>query len=398
MDKNHTEERDATLRTPVRGRGFEEAVEAVATAPADMYPVVVKRSDGFIAGSHPSAIVELSSPGNPFESLDPGLWIGFVCYENGYAFESVTDGPTLEIPYAWFGRYDDVAYFDSASRFAPLHEPVSDGGGVAWDSSMDSHEWRAACELVREHLVAGDCYQMNLTRKLSCLAPCSPIDLALSIARTHPAVHAAYIATPRLQIVSASPETFLASDGHTVSTHPIKGTHEEAAALEASVKDAAENVMIVDMARNDLGRVCDEVHVDELLELQYHPGLVHLVSKVVGTIRDGVSPAEVFAACFPAASITGAPKPRVMQIIADIEAQPRGVYCGAIGYVDTRDNSMEFSVAIRTFVFDSGRVSFGAGGGITIASDPQSEFSETELKARALSECLARAARVQPRR
>jgi para-aminobenzoate synthetase component 1 len=154
-------------------------------------------------------------------------------------------------------------------------------------------------------------------------------------------------------------------------------------ALRASAKDRAENVMIVDLARNDLGRVCEpgSVRVPELCRLEAHPGLVHLVSTVRGELRPGVGLGGLVRATFPPASITGAPKPRVLQEIEDLEPVRRGVYCGAVGWVDTTRGRADLAVAIRTFVVAGGTTTLGIGAGITADSDPAAEWHETELKA-----------------
>jgi para-aminobenzoate synthetase component 1 len=209
-----------------------------------------------------------------------------------------------------------------------------------------------------------------------------------------PAPHATLLQLPLTNgpaaVVSASPERFLSWHGDTVETRPIKGTAAEADALEHSAKDHAENVMIVDLARNDLGRVCRtaSIHVPALCATERHPGLAHLVSTVRGARRDDVGRGALLRAMFPAASITGAPKPRVMQLIEDLEPVRRGVYCGAVGWIDARRDSGndegDLAVAIRTFTVAHGRTTLGVGGGIVADSDPGREWDETCLKARRL--------------
>ena len=191
-------------------------------------------------------------------------------------------------------------------------------------------------------------------------------------------------ATARASPSSALPPS--GSSGSTapsVETRPIKGTAVDAAALVASEKDRAENVMIVDLARNDLGRVCSpgSVVVRELCGVERHPGLVHLVSTVRGRRRPDVGLGALLRATFPPASITGAPKPRVMQAIEDLEPVPRGIYCGALGWFDADRDRADFAVAIRTFTCTPTATTFGVGAGITIDSDPGAEWAETELKA-----------------
>jgi len=210
--------------------------------------------------------------------------------------------------------------------------------------------------------------------------------------RHHPAPHAALLRFGDRAIVSASPERFLRRRGDAVETRPIKGTAGQRAVLERSAKDRAENVMITDLARNDLGRVCvpGSVAVPALCAAEAHPGLWHLVSTVTGRLRPGVGTGALVRATFPPASVTGAPKPRVLQAIEDLEPVTRGVYCGAVGWFGelhqpppghTSRSTLELNVAIRTFQILGGRTHLGVGGGITVDSDPAAEWRETELKA-----------------
>jgi para-aminobenzoate synthetase component 1 len=205
--------------------------------------------------------------------------------------------------------------------------------------------------------------------------------------RAHnPAPHEALVPVGDVVVVSASPERFLRVDGRRVVTRPIKGTSSDADALRSSAKDRAENVMIVDLARNDLGRVCEygSVDVPELCTLESHPGLFHLVSTVRGTLRSTVPTSELIRATFPPASVTGCPKPRVLQIIEELEPTRRGVYCGAVGFVDADRGVVDLNVAIRTFTVGADRTTLGVGAGIVADSDPAAEWEETELKARRL--------------
>jgi para-aminobenzoate synthetase component 1 len=187
-----------------------------------------------------------------------------------------------------------------------------------------------------------------------------------------------------VHVASASPERFLLREGRTVTSQPIKGTATTVAALLP--KDRAENVMIVDLVRNDLGRVCEwgSVEVPALCAVEHHPGLVHLVSTVRGTLRAGVGWPELLAATFPPGSVTGAPKEAALGVIGDLEPTGRGPYCGALGWVDADRCTGDLNVAIRTFWFDGGMVHLGTGGGITWDSDPDGEWEETVLKARRL--------------
>jgi para-aminobenzoate synthetase component 1 len=266
----------------------------------------------------------------------------------------------------------------------PWHGPAPD----AWVSSLDGPGFRAGVQAIRDEIAAGEVYQVNLTRRIS--APMPPggdiAALGAALAEGNPAPYAAVVRLPHLgcEVASASPERFLRRDGDLVSSAPIKGTAPEAAGLTA--KDRAENVMIVDLVRNDLGRVCEygSVEVPHLLELEQHPGLVHLVSTVTGRLRPGMGWAEAVGATFPPGSVTGAPKIAALQHIARLEPVPRGVYCGAVGWVDADRVCGDLNVAIRTFWVEDGSLHLGTGGGITWDSEPDDEWEETELKARRL--------------
>ncbi|MFG2348659.1 chorismate-binding protein [Streptomyces phaeochromogenes] len=268
-----------------------------------------------------------------------------------------------------------------------------------WTSSLDRAAYTAGVRRIREHIAAGDVYQANLCRVLSApVAPGADVDaLTALLARGNPAPYAGTIRLPGhdVEIATASPELFLRVSGTVVESGPIKGTgRTEADLLE---KDRAENVMIVDLVRNDLGRVCatGSVTVPDLCVVEKHPGLVHLVSTVRGELREGVGWPELLAAAFPPGSVTGAPKSSALRIIEALETAPRGPYCGGIGWVDADRGTGELAVGIRTFWIDraEGVLRFGSGAGITWGSDPEREWEETELKA---SRLLAVASGVYP--
>ncbi|MFR9792199.1 chorismate-binding protein [Streptomyces sp. MB22_4] len=276
-------------------------------------------------------------------------------------------------------------------RQAPVPAPVPGGWhGPAvgdWVSSLDRASYTAAVRRIRAHIAAGEVYQANLCRVLSApIAPDADVDALTSLlARGNPAPYAGTIRLPEhgVEIATASPELFLRRDGRTVESGPIKGTgRTEADLLE---KDYAENVMIVDLVRNDIGRVCatGSVTVPDLCVVEKHPGLVHLVSTVRGELRAGAGWPELLAAAFPPGSVTGAPKSSALRIIEALEPVPRGPYCGGIGWVDADRGTGELAVGIRTFWTDraEGVLRFGSGAGITWGSDPEGEWRETELKA-----------------
>ncbi|MEU6804253.1 chorismate-binding protein [Streptomyces neyagawaensis] len=281
-------------------------------------------------------------------------------------------------------RFSDV-------RHEPVPRPVPGqwrGPAVDdWTSSLDRAAYTAGVRRIREHIAAGEVYQANLCRVLSApVAADADVDaLTALLARGNPAPFAGTIRLPGhgVEIATASPELFLRVDGRSVESGPIKGTgRTEADLLE---KDYAENVMIVDLVRNDIGRVCatGSVTVPDLCVVEKHPGLVHLVSTVRGELDADAGWPELLAAAFPPGSVTGAPKSSALRIIDALETAPRGPYCGGIGWVDADRGTAELAVGIRTFWIDrpSGELRFGTGAGITWGSDPEAEWRETELKA-----------------
>ena len=255
----------------------------------------------------------------------------------------------------------------------------------AWTTSLDRAAFSAGVDTIRSAIAAGDVYQVNLTRRLS--APLPPgadiAALGAALGRGNPAPYAAVVRVPAAgcHVASASPERFLRRDGDVVASSPIKGTAADPSGFLP--KDRAENVMIVDLVRNDLGRVCEwgSVEVPMLCAVEHHPGLVHLVSTVIGRLRAGITWGDLVAATFPPGSVTGAPKLAALDHIARLETAPRGVYCGAVGWVDADARQGELNVAIRTFWAEDGQLHFGTGGGITWDSTPEGEWAETELKA-----------------
>ncbi|GLF96340.1 chorismate-binding protein [Streptomyces yaizuensis] len=262
----------------------------------------------------------------------------------------------------------------------------------AWNSSLDRAGYTAGVRRIREHIAAGEVYQANLCRVLSAPLPDpdrADVDaLTALLARGNPAPYAGTIRLPAhgVEIATASPELYLRRTGTTVESGPIKGTGRTAADLLE--KDHAENVMIVDLVRNDLGRVCatGSVTVPELCAVEPHPGLVHLVSTVRGELAPGQGWSALLAATFPPGSVTGAPKSSALRIIEALERAPRGPYCGGIGWVDADRGTGELAVGIRTFWIDrapgaGALLRFGTGAGITWGSDPEREWAETELKA-----------------
>ncbi len=268
-------------------------------------------------------------------------------------------------------------------------------------SNFTRHAYEAAVKRVIDYIRAGDIFQANLSQRFRAVLPegLTSFELYRRLRRCNPAPFAAYLRHGDIAIASASPERFLQLRGGQVETRPIKGTRPRGAtatedqmlstALIASEKDRAENVMIVDLLRNDLSRVCRDgsVSVRSLCALETFATVFHLVSTVTGDLRPGLGAVDLLRACFPGGSITGAPKIRAMQIIAELEPHRRGPYCGSIGYIGF-DGTMDTSIVIRTYVIRDRTVTFNAGGGIVADSRPDDEYNETLAKARALIAAL----------
>lgn len=295
-----------------------------------------------------------------------GRWAVVVTYEGQLTaarFRHWRPGPATEVAGRWIG-------------------PARTG----WTSSLDQTEYEAAVREVQARIGRGDIYQANVCRILTAELPNEAAGdlggLHALLAERNPAPYEGYLRLPGLQVATASPELLLDRSDRRVRTGPIKGTGRSPADLLA--KDEAENVMIVDLMRNDLSRICrtGSVSVPRLLAQEQHPGLVHLVSEVAGTLRPEARWPQILGAILPPGSVSGAPKASAVQILRDVEPVPRGPYCGAIGWVDADAGTAQLAVGIRSFWSgDDGVVRFGAGAGITWGSHPTREWQETELKA-----------------
>ena len=252
----------------------------------------------------------------------------------------------------------------------------------------------------KQHIASGDVYQLCLTNQIHIEHDADPLKTFLTLRQQNPAPYGSYIKVGDREIVSSSPEQFLkVTAGGKISSKPIKGTRPRsqvpvedellAKELRENQKEQAENLMIVDLMRNDLGRICEpgSVTVEKLFDIESYATVHQLVSTVTGTLRLGQNAVTALEACFPAGSMTGAPKIRAMEILAELEDGPRGVYSGAIGYLGF-DGSADLGMTIRTLVFEGKFASLGVGGGITIDSNPQQELQETMLKAEALLRTL----------
>ena len=317
---------------------------------------------------------------------------GFISYEAGPAFD-----PVLEVrrdgafPLVWFGLFGKPEILSDPPL--PNHScSISD-----WNPSIDRLSYNLAIDRVKNYIADGETYQVNLTMRLIASFKGEPLALFHQLNQFQCADYAAFVDTGRYSICSASPELFFTLDGHQLSTRPMKGTaargrwSEEDRALARWLgndkKNRAENVMIVDMMRNDLGRIAEmgSVQVHRLFQIEQYPTLWQMTSTVSSSTKAGLP--EIMTALFPCASITGAPKPRTMRIIAELETMPRRVYTGCIGFMAPKRRA-QFNVAIRTAIVDkeTGSAEYGVGGGIVWDSAPGDEYEECMVKAKVLTE------------
>ncbi|MEO5825141.1 MAG: aminodeoxychorismate synthase component I [Gemmatimonadales bacterium] len=383
----------------------------------------------------------LASPGAVLPELPPfqGGWAGWFGYELGRAFDTMqcASGEGSGAPDVALALYDWVIAWDHAVDRAWLVSTGIDAGGdrdpdraaqrartvfetVAGIGStppasragqprgesvtradFTPDEYRTAVARVVEHVRAGDIFQANISQRFIREFTADPLELYRALVARSPAPMAAFVAHLPHHALSVSPERFVRFTPTTreIETRPIKGTRprgstavEDAALahdLSSSVKDRAENVMIVDLLRNDLARVAvtGTVETPSVCALETHPTVHHLVSTVTAQLRPGLDALDLLAATFPGGSVTGAPKIRAMEVIASIEPVRRGVYCGAIGWIGL-DGALDTSIAIRTITLDGHDASYHAGGGVTALSSPEGEHLETLDKARALAAAL----------
>ncbi|MFT5430323.1 MAG: para-aminobenzoate synthetase component 1 [Myxococcota bacterium] len=342
--------------------------------------------------------------------------VALVAYENGKHFERLTTPPgSTPEPQSWFGDYDACVSFDMVTRSAWI-TAADRAAGARLEQRLSNQPARspltsadygrpsipttatAFAEMVTdtlEYIAAGDVYQVNLSHRISVELPehTAPSDVYLALRTANPAAMGAFVDCGSVAILSNSPEVFLDVDGRRVATFPLKGTRPIAAdpnTLVDSEKDRAEHIMIVDLVRNDLGRVAvpGTVRVTELMSVVSHPTVHHLESRIEAETPPGTSLMALFGATFPGGSITGAPKIRAMQIISELEGKPRGIYCGALGAIDWCGERSLWNIPIRTGVIADGELSFRVGGGIVADSDPAAEYQETLDKARAFLDII----------
>lgn len=374
--------------------------------------------------------------------------VGYLSYDLCHFIEKLpsTAADDLDLPESCFGFYDSIIAFDvssgksyaiatgfpeidldkrlagakrrlgelidiaNAAVCASAHDEGFPGpaSGPELKSNFTRQQYIRAVQRAREYIISGDIFQVNLSQRFEADLNVEPYELYRRLRSINPAPFAAYLGFEEVQVVSASPERFLRLEGDAVETRPIKGTrprgsnHGEdralAAELLASFKDRAENIMIVDLERNDLGRVCrfGSVKVTERVILETFPTVFHLTSTVVGKLKADKDCIDLLKATFPGGSVTGAPKVRAMEIIDELEPTRRSVYTGSIGYIGF-NGDMDLNIAIRTFIIKNNNAYFQVGGGIVYDSDPEAEYRETLDKARALVQALHFSSRVEVR-
>ncbi len=320
---------------------------------------------------------------------DGGRWIGHLNYDFGRVFEPAWGrrrAPPDDLALPLF-RFTYCTPARERRTYAP--EPTYPTTDAPVRGNFTRAKYEAAVRRAIDYVAAGDVFQVNLSQRFTAGLPVQPAYVYQWLVREAPADYGAYLGYGDYAVVSNSPELFLKVDERRVITRPIKGTRPlgdgMAEQLRDSAKDQAELNMIVDLERNDLGRVCEigSVRVSEPRTIERHPTVYHGAAAVEGTLRDGVALVDLLRATFPGGSVTGAPKIRACQIIDELEPIARGPYCGAIGYV-ARGGRCEFNLAIRTMTVKDGLVHVPVGGGIVADSDPAAEYEETLVKARAM--------------
>ena len=358
---------------------------------------------------------------DPIPGLPPfqGGYAGFITYDAGWQFQGTKHPPKFKplCPEMIFHRYDTVISFDHLQERAfiigPDHaqfekllkrKPTPSGSHVieGWQSNFTRPDYEAAIQRTVDYILAGDIFQANITQCFSANIPSdfSAFAFYQNLRAKNPATFAAYCDFGDMQIASSSPERLVKMAGRHLEARPIKGTRkrdtdtakDEAliAELQSSRKDRAENVMIVDLLRNDLSRIAKPgtVKVPLLCGLESYANVHHLVSVVEAEARDGLDSIDLLKAIFPGGSITGAPKIRAMEIIAELEQQARGLYCGSLGYLGFNGNA-DFNIAIRTAFFSQGKAYVQGGGGITARSRPAAEYEESLTKISRIMEAFA---------
>ncbi|MDD5496279.1 MAG: aminodeoxychorismate synthase component I [Candidatus Omnitrophica bacterium] len=328
--------------------------------------------------------------------------VGYFAYDMKDFIETLPDiaKDDIGIPDCIIGFYDKVTRCGaSVSRDSRQPEKMGKPSYSGLRSNFSKTEYMKTVEKAKEYIRKGDIYQVNLSQRFEADLNMEPYDLYLRLRETSPAPFSSYLNFGDVTVISSSPERFLMKKGPYVETRPIKGTRPRSAdplmdefnerELLASYKDRAEHIMIVDLERNDLGRICEygSVRPAEFITLEKYSTVFHLVSTVSGRLKEGIGPIDCLLSAFPGGSITGAPKIRSMQIIEELEPVKRSLYTGAIGYISF-DGDMDTSIAIRTMIVKGGKIYFQVGGGIVFDSDPEKEYYETLDKAKGIMDAL----------
>ena len=352
---------------------------------------------------HPIQILEAHTPQEVLpllkaldEAIDQGFYAaGYMGYESGFTFEEIGPFESPGYPIAWFGIYQSPRII--AGNTFNIEQTGTTHRIHNLRFSLDQSEYEHNIAQIKTHIFNGDVYQINYTGSLQFDFIGDPASLYESLKQRQKVAYGAWLHTGATTILSLSPELFFRRDGSTLRTRPMKGTVRRGRTSEedehlrrwlaADEKSRAENLMIVDLLRNDLSVICEpgSVRVPHLFSTEVYETLIQMTSTVEGQLKPGVRYADLFRALFPCGSVTGAPKIRAMQIIQSQEQGPRGVYTGAIGFIGP-DDVAEFNVAIRTIVLQDGKGSMGTGGGIVWDSEAGAEYAECLLKGRFLTE------------
>lgn len=359
---------------------------------------ILRRGSGWVLLQNPTHVLCAETAGDvPCVLADAEKWAdrggtsaGFVGYEAAPVFDpALVTHPPGETPLAWFGLYTGET---------PISLPVvNDMRPPRWERPMSLKSYRERFRAIQSLLRSGDTYQANLTFRLHGVSDGDDLGLFVSLLGTQNSPNAAFFRLPRFSVCSLSPELFFRLEGTTIESRPMKGTRTRgrttaeddrlARELQDSEKEKAENIMIVDMIRNDLGRIArpGSVKVPYRFRVERYPTVLQMVSRVVAQTDSSIG--EIFSAIFPCASVTGAPKARTMAILSELEADPRGIYCGAVGSIGPGRRA-RFNVAIRTLVLDraAGTATYGVGGGITTGSVCRAEYAECLAKAAILTD------------
>ncbi len=373
--------------------------------------------DGALLFTKPDREMTLTSPeslegffGELESALDEGYWLaGWLSYEAGYGFErkllDVMDRESLTGPLAWFGAYRGPRRFSEGEaaelfRSHPALFPFDRSGLSMPVFSLDEGSYTEKLLSIRDQIARGNVYQVNFTGRYRFSCTGKPEGLFSAMRRKQPVSYTAFVNNGAHTLLSFSPELFFRSDGRTIETMPMKGTAPRGADNEEDrqfreqlgncAKNRAENLMIVDLLRNDLGRVCrpGTVETERLFQTETYPTLHQMISTVRGELKENVGLSELFRSIFPSGSVTGAPKIRAMQLIRELEDVPRGIYTGSIGFISP-ERRMVFNVAIRTIELHGTQGHYGSGSGVVWDSQPHDEFLECRLKARILSDLAA---------